>query len=189
MSQIQFLDWLDFYGKLHLSQQLQMSQVRRWPALKRVVYSAYSMRSIQEWCHCESKFIPVLHIVNVTSTVQHSLQYAHDVIAQIAEDQKDQFLGHHDCLWIVWGIWWSIGMIVSYDGCLTFLIMRMWMRWRMRSNDGACLLLLECPNDTRPYSVGWLNQIGSHLHDSQSFPKFLTLGSKNNCNEIIRIWD
>ena len=32
-----------------------------------------------------------------------------------------------------------------------------------------------------------LNQIGCRLHDSQSFPKFLTLGSKNNCNEIIRI--
>ena len=93
MSQIQFLDWLDFYGKLRLSQQLQMSQDRRWPALKRVVYAAYSMRSIQEWCHCESKLIPVLHIVNVTKTVQHSLHYAHDVIAQIAEDQKDQFFG------------------------------------------------------------------------------------------------
>jgi len=34
----------------------------------------------------------VSHIVNVTSTVQHSLQYAHDVIAQTTEDQKDQFI-------------------------------------------------------------------------------------------------
>jgi len=109
MSQIKFLDWLDFYGKLHLSQQLllifqlQMSQVRQWPALKRVVYAAYSMRSIQERCHCESTSAQMTH-------------------------------GH---------------------------------------------ILLD----------DLLNQIGSHLHSSQSFTKFLTLGSKNNCNEIIRIWD
>ena len=147
-----------------------------------------------------------MHIVNVTNTVQHSLHYAHDVIAQIAEDQKDQFFG------------------------TSRLFMNSMRHMVIDWNDRQLRWMPHFPHHTHvdemtnaeqqwgvattsfPSAEKWgeevnscytttsaqmthghillddlLNQIGSHLHDSQSFPKFLTLGSKNNCNEIIRI--
>ena len=136
-----------------------------------------------------------MHIVNVTNTVQHSLHYAHDVIAQIAEDQKDQFFGTSRLLMNS-----MRHMVIDWnDRQLRWMphfphhahvdeMTNAEQQWGVATTSFSSAEkwgeeVNSCyPTTSAQMTHGHillddlLNQIGSH-HDSQSFPNFLTLES------------
>jgi len=141
----------------------------------------------------------VSHIVNVTSTVQHSLQYAHDVIAQTAEDQKDQFIStsrlfmnsmrHMVMDWNDRRLRWMphfphhahVDEMTNAEqqwgvATTSFSSSDEW------GEEGGSCHTTTSARLTHGHILldERTNQIGCHLHDSQSFPNFSTLGSKNN---------